>query len=165
MIALMQQGGGSHVAAPHPPQPAQPWVPGGRHRDTDGGMVTAEAATAAPVVVLVLLALAGIVASCATWAQAHDLAVVRARALARGEAPPATALAGATVATTWTTDTVRVQVRRPVPLVVRLPGAARALHLTADATAALEPGVVGRSGVRAEWSQQTTTRSVTGGAR
>jgi hypothetical protein len=118
-----------------------------RRPRNDVGAVTAEAAVALPVLVLLALGLAWIVALGATEVRALDAAREVARATARGEDPATSAGLGERVATPGSRivvrdngETVEVTVDSPV----RGPGGIFAFlptyHATARAVAAQEPG-------------------------
>jgi uncharacterized iron-regulated membrane protein len=117
-----------------------------RPRD-DVGAVTAEAAVALPVLVLLALGLAWVVALGAAEVRALDAAREVARAVARGEDPTTSRELGARVAAPGSRivvhdegETIEVSVDSPV----RGPGGIFAFlpayHVTAQAVAAREPG-------------------------
>jgi Flp pilus assembly protein TadG len=112
-----------------------------RVRRGDRGSVTAEMATALPVVVLLLFVGLTTVDAVITKVRCVDAAREAARAAARGESGDAagrrSAPDGATVGVTVEGDTVRATVRvRTRPLGPHLPG----FTVDADAVAATEPG-------------------------
>jgi hypothetical protein len=111
------------------------------------GAVTAEAALVIPVLMLVTLGLAWLVATGATQVRALDAARETARALARGEEPGAGLALGRRVATDGARITVRdeggtveVVVDAPVAGPGGLFGFLPAHHVRASAVAAREPG-------------------------
>ncbi|MFC0601912.1 TadE family type IV pilus minor pilin [Streptomyces palmae] len=123
--------------------------PGARRRAADGGFVTAEAALAAPVLVLFALALIWALMAASAQLRCVDGARAGARAAARSESPAAAVAAarsaapkGARVELRREGDLVRVRVEvraaGPGPLAVRLHGEAVAL---AEDTSA--PGAAG----------------------
>jgi Flp pilus assembly protein TadG len=117
-----------------------------RARD-ESGAVTAEAAVVLPVLVLVALALAWLVALGATQVRALDAARETARALARGEASDISvglgrrvATPGAAISVTDEGDTILVTVDAPVRGPGGVFGFLPTYHARARAVAATEPG-------------------------
>jgi hypothetical protein len=118
-----------------------------RHRTDQAGAVTAETAVVLPVVVVVALGLAWLVALGGTQVRALDAARETARATARGEDPAIGVALGRRVATPGARITVRDEgetVEVTVDAEVRGPGGIfgflPAYHAHATAVAAKEPG-------------------------
>lgn len=111
-------------------------------------MVTAEMAVVLPVLVLVLVAALGGIAVVTAQLRCTDAAREGARAAARGESEAAvreiagsSAPDGAAISVTLGAEHAVVRVSGSVPLI---PGVGPALAVSAEATAATEPGVAGR---------------------
>lgn len=117
------------------------------HRQDQAGAVTAEAAVVLPVMIVLALGLAWLVALGATQVRALDAARETARAAARGEDAATGIALGRRVATPGAQITVRddgdtvevtvdAEVRGPGGIFAFLPG----YHAHATAVAAKEPG-------------------------